>query len=337
MPGLGDLLHLVSGQTLLGTVRERHAQNLGSARHGAAQIRSKMGGLPQLGVHQQETERTACNHTSMHGSGLAEGIGDWSGSHDCNSASTHQDCSSTRGACHTLCSSDRQPLGTAGMSDRHTQHSSSRDSRYEARQRQPADVLDLFLDDKHVATAVRECWTEPADHSASMGSRTQLPGRQGVRDGPGQPARPPAAAAGVYGDPLGTAEAAKPEGPLGRVAIYRAEDEGGPPFCTIDQRSGRITTSAHPRAGVHHQMISSATPFVRSLHFVVHTGTLRQLRQASQGVPMGCPVTRAARVACLLQRCTMYVGSGPASPCFPWKKPWSAGSGRAPSRHGHQC
>ena len=84
------------------------------------------------------------------------------------------------------------------------------------------------------------------------------------------------------------------------MAIYRAEDEGGAPFCTIDQRSGRITTSVQPRAGVHHQMISSATPFVRSLHFVVHTGTLRQLRQASQGVPIGRPVTCAARVVCLL-------------------------------------
>ena len=234
----------------------------------------------------------------MHGSGLAEGIGDWSGSHDCNSASTHQDCSSTRRACHTLCSSDRQALETAGMSDRHTQHSSSRDSWYETRQKQPADVLDLFLDDRHVATAVRERWAEPADQSASKGSRTQSPGRQGVRgevtDGPGQPARPSAAAAGMAGAPLGTGEAAKPKGPSGRIAIYRAEDEGGPPFCTIDQCSGRITTSAQLRAGVHHQMISSATPFVRSLHFVVHTGTLRQLRQASQGVPMGCPGICAA-------------------------------------------
>ena len=277
MPGLGDLLHLVSGQTLLGAVRERHARNLGSARHGAAShIRSDMGGSLQLGMHQQETERTACNHTSMHGSGVTEGISDWSGSHDCSSASMHEDCSSTRGACHTLCSSDRQPLGTADMSDRHTQHGSCRDSRYEARQKQPADVLDLFLDDKHVATAVREFWAGPTDQSASMGSRTQAPGRQGVEDGPGQPARQ-AAAAGMTDVPLGTAEAAKPGGPSGRVAIYRAEDEGGAPFCTIDQRSGRITPSARLRAGVHHQMISSATPFVRSLHFVVHTGTLRQL------------------------------------------------------------
>ena len=276
MPGLGDLLHLVSGQTLLGAVRKRHARNLGSARHGAAYIRADMGGSPQLGMHQQESERTACNHASMHGFGLAEGIEDWSGSHDCNSASTHQDCSSTRGAGHTLCSSDRQPLGTAGMSDRHTQHGSCRGSRYEARQKQPADVLDLFLDDKHVATAVREHWTEPADQSASLGSRIRPPGRQGVEDDPGQPARQ-AAAPGMTDVPLGTAEAAKPEGPSGRIAIYRAGDEGGPPFCTIDQRSGRIATSAQLRAGVHHQMISSATPFVRSLHFVVHTGTLRQL------------------------------------------------------------
>ena len=303
MPGLGDLLHLVSGQTLLGTVRERHARNLGSARHGAAHIRADLGGPLQLGMHQQETERTACNHTSMHESGVAEGIGDWSGSHDCNSASTHQGSSSTRGICHTQCSSDRQSFGTAGMTDRHTQHGSCRDSRYEARQKQPADVLDLFLDDKHVATAVRERWTEPADQSASKGSRIQAFGRQGVEDGPGQPARPAAAAAaaGMTGVPPGTAEAAMPEGPSGRVAIYRAEDEGGAPFCTIDQRSGRITTSVQPRAGVHHQMISSATPFVRSLHFVVHTGTLRQLRQASQGVPIGRPVTCAARVVCLLQ------------------------------------
>ena len=294
MPGLGDLLHLVSGQTLLGTVRERHARNLGSARHGAAQVCADVGGSPQLGMHQQEPERTARSHTSMHGSGPAEGIGDWSGSRDYKSASMHQSCSSAREACHTHCSSDEQPSASASTGDRQAQRRSNRDSRYQASQKQPADVLELFLDDQHIATAVRERWTEPADQSASMGSKTPPAGRQGHVDGPGQPARPSAAAPGMTDVPIGTAEAAEQGGSLGRIAIYRAEDEGGTPFCTIDQRSGRIATSAQLRAGVHHQMISSATPFVRSLHFVVHTGTLGQLQHASQGVPMGCPGAPAA-------------------------------------------
>ena len=46
LPGLGDLLHLVSGQTMLGSVRERHAQNLGSPGHRAAHLRARCTDAP---------------------------------------------------------------------------------------------------------------------------------------------------------------------------------------------------------------------------------------------------------------------------------------------------
>ena len=287
MPGLGDLLHLVSGQTLLGAVRERHARNLSSAWHGAAHVCDGMGGSPQLDMHQQESDRTACSHASMHG--LAEGIRVWPSSHDCNAANAQNSSISPRGACHSPCGSERQPeFGMASKSNsREHQDSSSRGGSFQASQ-QPADVLDLFLEDKHVATAVRERWTEPAEQSASMGSRIHPAGRQGSHDGPEEPSGlAAAAAAGMNATPNGATEAAEPGASSGRIAIFRAEDEGGSPLCSIDQRSGRITTSAQLRAGVHHQMISSATPLVRSLHFVVHTGALRQLRHACQAVFMG--------------------------------------------------
>ena len=56
-----------------------------------------------------------------------------------------------------------------------------------------------------------------------------------------------------------------------RITIYTAGDEGGYVLCTIDQK-GHVKTANLMRPGVQHQMICSATPFVRSLHFIVQRG-----------------------------------------------------------------
>jgi len=65
---------------------------------------------------------------------------------------------------------------------------------------------------------------------------------------------------------FGTADRA-----VSRITIYTAGDEGESVLCTIDQK-GDINTANLMRPGVQHQMICSATPFVRSIHFIVQRG-----------------------------------------------------------------
>lgn len=250
MPGLGDLLHLVSGRALLGTVRERHAQNLGSAAQRAAHIGadSSSDTQPQLGRHQESSAGMAGEPEKVASLGFRGAMGGLRASpgHGRPSASMQPDnCTMTEHPPEV----HRQADGEAESMEDGQSQSDTGPGRLGG-SRESADVLDLFVDDILIATAVRG----RTDGLDSASYESQQAGRN---------------------TPQGKAEAIEARKAARRIAIYR---DGGPALCTIDQ-SGRIVTAAELPGSAHHRMITSATPFVRSLHFLVHTGA-RQIASA---------------------------------------------------------
>ena len=271
MPGLGDLLHLVSGQTLLGSVRERHAQNLGSAGHHTAHIPSSTNAqtlgsaghpaahmtpstdaLAQLGQHDAGGHRAAGNSAD------AEGISSASdGARSRVSLRSGLDRRPTQeaGPCkQAACSNNDQSVHAIGSLRNAHVNSDSR-STTKSGGRQAADILDLYLTsdtgDQLIATAVRPhtataASQDPAGSSIDLASRSM---------------------SNTKAD-FGAADTA-----AGMITMYRADSGGSQMLCRVDQ-NGFIKPAMQLRPGVQHQMISSATPFVRSLHFVVHTGTV---------------------------------------------------------------
>ena len=319
VPGLGDLLHLVSGRTLLGAVRERRAQNLGSsgqpdlhlgsAQHEGAhfgsirqpgphlgssghEVRAEsrgssghegqnlgstqqpvsrlaacMEGAPQLHEHRQGFTSAASPADAGNPVSTAEAM--WSSSashvsHEQASTLTHLEGERVGDAEHEGDGHSRP--GSASLQDR---RSNSDDGGGSNDRRKPAgDVLDLYIDDQLIATALRGSsggtGMYPSVADSNAGGRGSVPGGTATRKADK------------------TAKAAE-----GTITVYRVADNGGHPLCTIDS-SGRIVTAGKLREGVHHQMLTSATPFVRSLHFVVHTGENPASLPVYKNKPLAC-------------------------------------------------
>ena len=249
LPGLGDLLHLVSGQTMLGSVRERHAQNLGSPGHRAAHLRAGANAPAQL-----SSQDTGFHTQAMSVSAAAGGRSSASGVDEADVSSSSGDIRRSAQEIdpleHAAYGNDGPSSHEAGSS-RHMHVPSGERSSKE----QPADVLDLYLEsdtgDHLIATAVRQnsndaASQDPATSSAQSSSR---------------------------GLPDANADSRAPHTEASVITIYAADDEGGQMLCRVDQK-GHIHPARQLRPGVQHQILSSATPFVRSLHFVVHTGEL---------------------------------------------------------------
>ena len=252
MPGLGDLLHLVSGQTLLGSVRERHAQNLGSAGHQPAHLGPGTGALGQLSGYEAGPYREALS-ISADATGLS------------SASRVEWARGSTRsGDVRRLeeeISQTKQPAHGTGDQSSHRVESLRRDhvsfdsrSTIRPRSKQPADVLDHYLTSdmgvQLVATAVRQhagdfVYQEHASSGITFASTNS---------------------------PDSKADSGSSDTAASTITVYAA-DEGGHMLCRVDQK-GHINPAKQLRPGVQHQIISSATPFVRSLHFVVNTGTV---------------------------------------------------------------
>ena len=230
VPGLGDLLHLVSGQTLLGSVRERHAQNLGSPGHWAAHIGPGIGAPAQLGKHDTGLHRQAVN-VSADSTGFSSASGpDWAAV-----SSSSED--GKRPA------QEIDPLGQAvyptdGASSheaanlRHMHVYSDKRSSKE----QPADVLDLYVTsdtgDHLIATAVRQRAVAAA--SQDPGTSSMNPGSKGL--------------------PAANADCSSAETPASTIRIYAADDEGGQMLCRVDKK-GHIHPAKQLRSGVQHQIL----------------------------------------------------------------------------------
>ena len=253
MPGLGDLLHLVSGQTLLGSVRERHAQSLGTTGHRAARVEPGSGAPPELGRHDASREAMSISadatvSASSNGrSGVPPRSWDVRG--------LEQEISPNKHPAHG--NGDNSTHGVEDLRHEHVHLESRSATRCATRCRgkQAADVLDLYITsdtgEQLVATAVRQCAVDaasqdPAVSSIDFGSR-RLPNMNAD---------------------FSTATASA-------ITIYSADDKGeGHMLCRVDHK-GHMHPAAQHRSGVQHLILSSATPFVRSLHFVVHTGRIR--------------------------------------------------------------
>lgn len=322
VPGLGDLLHLVSGRSLLGAVRERRAQNLGSsgqpdlhlgsAQHEGAHFGSTrqpgphldssghegcaeslgssgheghlgstrqpvsrlaacMEGAPQLHEHRQGFNLAASPADPSRPVGTAEAM--WSSSashvrHEQASTLTHLEGERVRDAEHEGDGHSRP--GSASLQDKRSDFDDGRGSN--DRRKPAGDVLDLFIDDQLIATALRGSGGGtgmcPSVSDRTAGGRGSVPGGTATSKADK------------------TAKAAE-----GTITIYRVADNGDHPLCTVDS-SGRIVTAGKPREGVHHQMLTSATPFVRSLHFVLHTGE----------IPASFPIYQNKQFACKHKR-----------------------------------
>ena len=233
MPGLGDLLHLVSGQTLLGSVRERHAQNLGSTGQRAAHIGPSTGSPAQPSKHDAGLRGQAVSVSAE--AGTSGDLGRSAQETDPLEHAAYHDGSSLS---HASGSMQHMHVPPGGQSSTE----------------QPADVLDLYLSsdtgDHLIATAVRQRAVDAASQDVTTSSID--PGSRGHPDANADSSTSSDAAASV-------------------IRIYSADDEGGQMLCRVDQK-GHIHPAKQLRPGVQHQILSSATPFVRSLHFVVHTG-----------------------------------------------------------------
>ena len=330
VPGLGDLLHLISGRTLLGAVRERQAQDLGSfgqpdLHMGSAQHEcAHLGGVRQPALHlgsssghdgvadslvssghegqnlgsteQPVSRLAACMEGAPqlheHGQGLnsAASFAD-SGNpvrtaeFEASSSASHvrhkQASTLTEGERVGAAEHEGNGHGPPSSASLHDKRLKSDDGRGSNDRRKPAgDVLDLFIDDQLIATALRGSSRGadvfPSVTDSACGGRGNVPG--GTATSKADKA----------------AKAAE-----GTITVYRVADDGGHPVCTIDS-SGRIVTAGKIREGVRHQMLTSATPFVRSLHFVVNTGEVPASLPVYQKKPFAC---RQSRLSLQIRDC----------------------------------
>ena len=249
MPGLGDLLHLVSGQTLLGSVRERHAQNLGSAGHQAAHIGAGTGAPGQLSGHDADFNKQAMSFPATHLSSAPRveratalaASGDVKKDEEETSQVEQQGHGNDQQSSH----------GPRSLRHDHVTYKSRSTAR--PKSRQPADVLDLYLTsdtgDQLIATAVRHLDAESSAQQDHANRGIHLPSRK---------------------FPDSDVDSGLSDTAASTITVYAA-DESGHLLCRVDQK-GHIHPAKQLRPGVQHQIISSATPFVRSLHFVVNTG-----------------------------------------------------------------
>ncbi len=172
VPGLGDLLHLVSGRTLLGSVRERHAQNLGSTGHMGQHIGAATDAPPQLGESYQDSHsRTGDTWTFM---GLTPGHAIESSKGSATSGEVRTPLQKT-GSMRTAVHREQTQASHKASSDQEHLHSDSRSS-IGGRDKQPADVLDLYLNsdtgEQLIATAVRPQAPHAPHESARNSSMT---------------------------------------------------------------------------------------------------------------------------------------------------------------------
>lgn len=267
VPGLGDLLHLVSGQTLLGSVRERHAQNLGTTGHRAARVGTEA--PPQLGKHDAQLPREAMSRSADATVSAFTGGRSGVSARSRDVTRPEQETTPNKQSVH---SKDDQSTPSA-ESLRHEHEHWEDQSATRSKGKQPADVLDLYLasdsGEQLIATAVRQyaadaASQDPVNSGNDLGSRS-LPDANSHS---------------------GTSHAS-----ASTISMYAADDKGeGHMLCRVDQK-GHIHPSKQLQPGVQHQILSSATPFVRSLHFVVHTGRTRlpELKQVQRPTHLSRP------------------------------------------------
>ena len=156
VPGLGDLLHLVSGRTLLGSVRERHAHNLGSNGHMGQHIGAATGAPPQLGESYQDSHSRPGETSTAIGLTPGHAVESSGGSATSEELRTPlRETGSMRKAVHR---EHAQASHKARSLEQEHLHADSRSSNGE-RNKQPADILDLYLNsdtgEQLIATAVR--------------------------------------------------------------------------------------------------------------------------------------------------------------------------------------
>lgn len=265
VPGLGDLLHLVSGRTLIGIVRERSTGCLDdSASSMHAYLRSE----------HEERRRSIPSPTpplpGQHSSSSSSGSGGSGSSQDepveraaCESMSSH----ASSNGCNVEEDGEGQSVGE-------TRHPASRcydagtDFRWQHHEGtdlgagQAPQILDLIVQEELVAVAVRQrgslagstSSSEPRQQAGDVHMRDaqqHAPGRkQGAESRPGS----------ITGRSSSDCIAG------GTISMYTAE---GQLLCTLADgqlRGGCLDDR------VKFSVIRSATPLVRHLHFVAETG-----------------------------------------------------------------
>ena len=233
VPGLGDLLHLVSGRTLLGVVRERTSRHLSSPA--APDMLGQQNGPGRL----PEWRAGAFAGDSARRGGMQ------AGAVRCSSA---QELHAVRAEQRSRQSREKQ------------QEEEGRQDRQHGEQREPGQILDMYLDEELVAVAVRQ--KEAVSHADTVHAHAAAAQQHG--DGPsgeGQQGGMP----GVHG----TLEQQKrqglegPPGPSGVNEVIRVYDAGG--RLLSEEREGTLRA---PGRGVRFSVVRSATPLVRHVYFV---------------------------------------------------------------------
>lgn len=280
VPGLGDLLHLVSGRTLIGIVRERSTDRLDdSASSMHAYLRSE----------HEERRKSIPSLTpplpGQHSSSSSVGGG------------SSQDKSAKRAACESM-SSHASSNGYnveedgEGQSVGETHHPASRcydagtDFRWQHHEGtdlgagQAPQVLDLIVQDELVAVAVRQRASFAGSTSSS--EPRQQAGDVHMRDaqqhGPGRKQGAESRPGGITGRSSSDCIAG------GTISMYTAE---GQLLCTLADgqlRGGCLDDR------VKFSVIRSATPLVRHLHFVAETGVsfLKSCSELARNWPFVC-------------------------------------------------
>jgi len=182
VPGLGDLLHLVSGRTLLGSVRERHAQNLGSTGHMGQHIEAATDAPPQLSESYQDSHsRTGDTWTAM---GLTPGHAIESSQGSATSGEVRTPLRKTGSMRKAVHREHAQASHKARSLEMEYLHSDSRSSNGK-RNKQPADILDLYLNsdtgEQLIATAVRP-QAPHAPHESALNSSMTNHASRGMPD-----------------------------------------------------------------------------------------------------------------------------------------------------------
>jgi hypothetical protein len=251
VPGLGDLLHLVSGRTLLGVVRERQVRRLGappgppSLEHERAA--NRLGAPPDPpsflghGAHQRLPGDGQAPFASDEGA-LVEGDGYMEGRGHARSRAQHP--------VEERAAAQSQPLEEGG---RMGLHGPVHD--------EGAQVLEMLIGEELVAVAVRQ--KQPgrsASHAAgaahdqctaAAGVQGASPGAAGEQAGPGQAGEGAGARSGAGGGDWS-------------VRVYSAEG------ALLSEERGGVLRA--PGRGVPFSVVRSATPLVRHLYFVAETG-----------------------------------------------------------------
>ena len=239
LPDLGDLLHLVSGLTLLGVVRERPTHALPGAEPSEAAPGGRLHAYSSAArVPGPEAARAADSSSSMPGGDAGE------------QTVPLQQHAGAEAACG--CQALRTWPGQQQRMERQREDGS-------------AQTLELLLGEELVAVAVRQKGTGPglACGKAHGGSRSAA---KGATSGQGS-------AAGSARDSAGPGAASLDQRERGRApgacsgGVVRVHAADGRLLA-----EGREGTLRAPACGVQVSVLRSQTPLVRHLYFVAETG-----------------------------------------------------------------